>query len=181
MERTVDPFPLSCNIGSSATSMNLSIIESVAVEKKDVGRFSLRNIMRYAAIGLLVICAGLGGHLLTRYSRSVGVEKDYLVFAAKGQKASVVLPDGSKVWLNSDSEIIGLILFVYSVGLQVGPGFFSAFKKGVLKRNHIDNFYQLWTKSLKVPKTMFVLVMVLMTNMFKKCCLNMPKRERQKY
>ncbi len=41
--------------------------------------------------------------------------------------------------------------------------------------------YQLWTKSLKVPKTMFVLVMVLMTNMFKKCCLNMPKRERQKY
>lgn len=61
--------------------------------------------MRYAAIGLLVICAGLGGHLLTRYSRSVGAEKDYLVFAAKGQKASVVLPDGSKVWLNSDSEI----------------------------------------------------------------------------
>ena len=82
-----------------------SRIESVAVEKKEVGRFSLRNIMRYAAIGLLVICAGLGGHLLTRYSRSVGAEKDYLVFAAKGQKASVVLPDGSKVWLNSDSEI----------------------------------------------------------------------------
>ncbi len=52
-----------------------SRIESVAVEKKDVGRFSLRNIMRYAAIGLLVICAGLGGHLLTRYSRSVGVVK----------------------------------------------------------------------------------------------------------
>ena len=24
----------------------------------------------------------------------------------------------------------GLILFVYSVGLQVGPGFFSSFKKG---------------------------------------------------
>lgn len=24
----------------------------------------------------------------------------------------------------------GLILFVYSIGLQVGPGFFSAFKKG---------------------------------------------------
>ena len=26
----------------------------------------------------------------------------------------------------------GLILFVYSIGLQVGPGFFSAFKKGAL-------------------------------------------------
>lgn len=29
----------------------------------------------------------------------------------------------------------GLILFVYSIGLQVGPGFFSAFKKGGLQLN----------------------------------------------
>ena len=30
---------------------------------------------------------------------------------------------------------LGLILFVYSIGLQVGPGFFSAFKKGGLTLN----------------------------------------------
>lgn len=30
---------------------------------------------------------------------------------------------------------LGLILFVYSIGLQVGPGFFSAFKKGGLQLN----------------------------------------------
>lgn len=29
----------------------------------------------------------------------------------------------------------GLILFIYSIGLQVGPGFFSAFKKGGIKLN----------------------------------------------
>ena len=29
----------------------------------------------------------------------------------------------------------GLILFIYSIGLQVGPGFFSAFKKGGLTLN----------------------------------------------
>lgn len=29
----------------------------------------------------------------------------------------------------------GLILFVYSVGLQVGPGFFSSFRKGGVKLN----------------------------------------------
>ncbi len=29
----------------------------------------------------------------------------------------------------------GLILFVYSVGLQVGPGFFSSFKKGGVTLN----------------------------------------------
>lgn len=31
----------------------------------------------------------------------------------------------------------GLILFVYSIGLQVGPGFFSSFKKGGMKLNLI--------------------------------------------
>src|SRR5574344_1899423 len=29
----------------------------------------------------------------------------------------------------------GLILFVYSLGLQVGPSFFSSFKKGGLSKN----------------------------------------------
>ena len=30
---------------------------------------------------------------------------------------------------------LGLILFVYSIGLQVGPGFFSSFGKQSLKMN----------------------------------------------
>ena len=30
-----------------------------------------------------------------------------------------------------------MILFVYSIGLQVGPGFFSAFKKGGLTLNMV--------------------------------------------
>ena len=33
------------------------------------------------------------------------------------------------------TQEFGLILFVYSVGLQVGPGFFSSFKKGGLRLN----------------------------------------------
>lgn len=38
----------------------------------------------------------------------------------------------------------GLILFVYSIGLQVGPGFFSAFKKGGFTLNMLAMglFYQ---------------------------------------
>ncbi|TWV12436.1 putative transporter [Bacteroidaceae bacterium HV4-6-C5C] len=45
--------------------------------------------------------------------------------------------------LNLDEHLLhfmkefGLILFVYSIGLQVGPGFFSAFKKGGLTLNVI--------------------------------------------
>ena len=33
------------------------------------------------------------------------------------------------------AESFGLVLFVYALGLQVGPGFFSAFQQGGLKMN----------------------------------------------
>ncbi len=42
---------------------------------------------------------------------------------------------------NANAELMhfirefGLILFIYSIGLQVGPGFFSSFKKGGMKMN----------------------------------------------
>lgn len=39
--------------------------------------------------------------------------------------------------LNHFVKEFGLILFVYSIGLQVGPGFFAAFRKGGLKLNMI--------------------------------------------
>ena len=45
--------------------------------------------------------------------------------------------------MNVDADILhfvrefGLILFVYSIGLQVGPGFFSSFKKAGIKLNAI--------------------------------------------
>lgn len=40
----------------------------------------------------------------------------------------------------SFAKEFGLILFVYSVGLQVGPGFFSSFKKGGLTLNGVAVF-----------------------------------------
>jgi putative transport protein len=42
---------------------------------------------------------------------------------------------------NANAELMhflrefGLILFIYSIGLQVGPGFFSSFKKGGMQQN----------------------------------------------
>ena len=33
------------------------------------------------------------------------------------------------------AQNFGLILYIYSLGLQVGPGFFSSFKKGGIKMN----------------------------------------------
>ena len=49
--------------------------------------------------------------------------------------------------LNLDEHLLhflkefGLILFVYSIGLQVGPGFFSAFKKGGFTLNMLCLLY----------------------------------------
>jgi len=37
--------------------------------------------------------------------------------------------------VESFAKDLGLILFVYSIGLQVGPGFFSSFGKGGMRRN----------------------------------------------
>ena len=46
------------------------------------------------------------------------------------------------IQINSDMLLMiqnfGLILFIYSLGVQVGPGFFSAFKKGGIKLNGLS-------------------------------------------
>ena len=36
------------------------------------------------------------------------------------------------------AQNFGLIIFIYSLGVQVGPGFFSAFKKGGVKLNALS-------------------------------------------
>ena len=36
------------------------------------------------------------------------------------------------------AESFGLVLFVYSLGLQVGPGFFSSFRKGGVRLNMLS-------------------------------------------
>jgi AspT/YidE/YbjL antiporter-like protein len=44
--------------------------------------------------------------------------------------------------INSDMLLLaqnfGLIIFIYSLGIQVGPGFFSSFKKGGIKLNALS-------------------------------------------
>ncbi len=62
----------------------------------------------------------------------------------------------SHMGLNADSHClhfareIGLIFFVYSIGLQVGPGFFSSFKEGGVRLNAIALFMILFGVALAV-------------------------------
>lgn len=65
-------------------------------------RLRLSRWMRVAAIFLLPIAAAVGMYMyMSRYDSTLPVT----VAVERGQKATVTLPDGSKVWLNSLSEL----------------------------------------------------------------------------
>jgi ferric-dicitrate binding protein FerR (iron transport regulator) len=71
--------------------------------------FPLGRWMRYAAAVILCVSTGLATYLYTRHSypeNPVNTAKTTLVVSAeKGQRANVTLPDGTRVWLNSHSQI----------------------------------------------------------------------------
>ena len=70
--------------------------------------------------------------------------------------------------INSDMLLLaqnfGLIIFIYSLGVQVGPGFFSAFKKGGIKLNGLSLLLALigtlftvgfhWLSGIPMPEMM---------------------------
>lgn len=59
---------------------------------------------QYAAAVLLCVVVGITSHLYTRHA--VTEVKEYKVEAQKGQRANVTLPDGTKVWLNSHTQLL---------------------------------------------------------------------------
>lgn len=63
----------------------------------------LNRWVRYAAAIMLFIGIGIASHVYTR--ESMTVKNEYLVEADKGQRASITLPDGTKVWLNSHTQV----------------------------------------------------------------------------
>lgn len=65
---------------------------------------SLPRWWSYVAVALLCIALGIGSHLYMRHGLSLS-QREYIVLAEKGQRASLTLPDGTKVWLNSHTRI----------------------------------------------------------------------------
>ncbi len=66
-----------------------------------------RHWTSYAAIILLCLTVGFGTYFYTNKNSDVQpvAAKEYTVTAEKGQRASVTLPDGTRVWLNSHTTI----------------------------------------------------------------------------
>lgn len=66
----------------------------------------LRYLLQYAAVVLLVLMAGIGGHVYTSSQmKNSPTDKRYLVQTEKGQRANITLPDGTVVWLNSYTQL----------------------------------------------------------------------------
>lgn len=82
------------------------IVEKVdALEKQGPvkRKYKLTSWLRYAAAVCVVCMVGLGTYYFTRSNMLSGEE--FIVFAERGQKANIELPDGTVVWLNSDTKL----------------------------------------------------------------------------
>lgn len=58
---------------------------------------------RIASVVILLLLTGISVY---RYAMEQQKMQDMIVSVEKGQKANITLPDGSKVWVNSDSRLI---------------------------------------------------------------------------
>lgn len=63
------------------------------------------KILSYAAIAIVCFLIGAGVYRYSNTHTKEVVPNDYVVLADNGQRASVVLPDGTKVWLNSHTKL----------------------------------------------------------------------------
>lgn len=59
----------------------------------------------YAAAVFLCVAVGIGMRLFYRYAPSPPVSNTFVMLADKGQRAGMILPDGTRVWLNSHTRL----------------------------------------------------------------------------
>lgn len=90
---------------------------------------------------ILALCVGIGVYLSRIKIAGISFGVTWVLFIG------ILL---AHFGMTLDSELLhfvkefGLILFVFSIGLQVGPGFFSSFKSGGLKLNAITSIIVLF-------------------------------------
>ncbi len=65
----------------------------------------IRWVLKWAAAAAILLLVVTIGIQTQRGGKEPGVNNSNIVATKKGSKSSLVLPDGSKVWINSDSKI----------------------------------------------------------------------------
>lgn len=95
-----------------------------------INLFFQHSALQAVIILSLIIAAGLGLGKLHVFGVSLGVTFVFFIGILAGHLGFSINPD-----MLIYAESFGLVLFVYSLGLQVGPGFFSSFQRGGYKLN----------------------------------------------
>ncbi|MDR1201726.1 MAG: FecR domain-containing protein [Tannerellaceae bacterium] len=67
-------------------------------------RSAIHRWLPYAASALLCLSIGAASYLYVKEKTTTDV-REYTILADKGQRSTILLPDGSKVWLNSHTKI----------------------------------------------------------------------------
>jgi len=83
----------------------IELSEVNASEEEDNTIIFRDYIFRYAAIILFLIAVGGGSYLIGKKSGNVSNNAYCEISAPLGGKSSVILPDGTKIWLNAGSKI----------------------------------------------------------------------------
>ena len=113
-----------------------------------------------AVLIISLICgAGLAMGKIKIFGVSLGATFVFFAGILAGHLGLAVNPDMLTVLQN-----FGLIIFIYALGVQVGPGFFSSFKKGGFKLNMLATLLMVvgtlmllvlhWTTNLGLPNLM---------------------------
>ena len=92
--------------------------------------FFEHSALQAVVIMAIIIAAGLGLGKIRFWGISLGVTCVFFAGILAGHLGFSINPD-----MLNYAESFGLVLFVYELGLQVGPGFFSSFRQGGIQLN----------------------------------------------
>ena len=87
--------------------------------------FFEHSALQAVIVMAIIISAGLGLGKIRIMGVSLGVTCVFFAGILAGHLGFSINPD-----MLTYAESFGLVLFVYELGLQVGPGFFSSFRQG---------------------------------------------------
>ena len=111
-----------------------------------------QNSLQAVVIILLIIAIGLGFGRMKVAGVSLGVT--FVFFCG-------ILAGHLGLRINSQvlqfAQNFGLVIFVYALGLQVGPGFFNSFRKGGVKLN-------MWGLAVLIAGTLLTILFSFVTN-----------------
>lgn len=85
------------------SEINLDVEGDYTLSAQSRIRFQFKKWMRVAAIFILPVLTAAGMYLYM--SKAESSSAPLVIAVERGQKANVTLPDGSKVWLNSQSKL----------------------------------------------------------------------------